>query len=107
MTIFETKNWNARRPAEHRSFHGHRWEITWNCLRPASRTRSTARRITMHRLVSTLPAVLAVVGYCAADQPKSQPKSAAILTTFDALQEHLNAPSLRLLDVRPRADYEK
>jgi thiosulfate/3-mercaptopyruvate sulfurtransferase len=61
----------------------------------------------MHRLVMTVPAVLAVVGYSEADKPRSQPKSAAILMTFDALQERLNAPSLRLLDARPRADYEK
>jgi len=67
-------------------------------------------RITMHRLVSNLPAVLAFIGplgYSECDEPKIQLKSAAVLMTFDALQERLNAPSLRLLDARPRADYEK
>jgi thiosulfate/3-mercaptopyruvate sulfurtransferase len=39
--------------------------------------------------------------------PKNQPGPAAILTTFDALQGRLNEPSLRLLDARSRADYEK
>ena len=64
----------------------------------------------MHHLVSTLPAVLAFIcplGYSESDKPKSQPKSPPILMTFDALQERLNAPSLRLLDARPKADYEK
>ena len=64
----------------------------------------------MHHLVSTLPAVLAFIcpfGYSESDEPKSQPKSAAVLMTFDALQERLNGPSLRLLDARPRADYVK
>ena len=64
----------------------------------------------MHRLVSMVPAVLALIGplgYAKADEPKSQPRSAAVLTTFDALQPRLNAPSLRLLDARSRSEYEK
>jgi thiosulfate/3-mercaptopyruvate sulfurtransferase len=64
----------------------------------------------MHHLISTLVTVLAFIGplgYSAFDEPKSQPKSAPVLWTFDALQERLNAPSLRLLDARPRANYEK
>ena len=64
----------------------------------------------MHHLVSTLPAVLAFIcplGYSESDETKNQPKSPPILMTFDALQERLNAPSLRLLDARPKADYEK
>ena len=64
----------------------------------------------MHRLVSNLPTVLAFIGplgYSECDEPKIQLKSAAVLMTFDALQERLNTPSLRLLDARPRADYEK
>jgi thiosulfate/3-mercaptopyruvate sulfurtransferase len=66
--------------------------------------------MTMHQIATTVPALLALIaplGYSEADMPKSPPKSAAVLTTFDALQERLNAPSLRLLDARPRADYEK
>ena len=64
----------------------------------------------MHRLVSNLPTVLALIGplyHSESDKPNSQPKSAAVLMTFDALQEQLSAPSLRLLDARPRADYVK
>ena len=64
----------------------------------------------MHRLVSNLPIVLALISpLCPSecDEPKIQPKLAAVLMTFDALQEQLNAPSLRLLDARPRADYVK
>jgi thiosulfate/3-mercaptopyruvate sulfurtransferase len=66
--------------------------------------------MSMRRLASTVPAVLALIGPLGnseADEPKSQPRSAAALTTFDALQGRLNAPLLRLLDARPRADYEK
>ena len=62
----------------------------------------------MHHLVSTLPAILALIGPLEnpeSDEPKSQPKSPPMLVTFDALQERLNAPWLRLLDARPRADY--
>ena len=64
----------------------------------------------MHHFVSTLPAVLAFIcplGYWGSDEPKNQPKSPPSLVTFDVLQERLNAPSLRLLDARPRADYVK
>ncbi len=71
---------------------------------------SVTWRITMHRLVSNIATVLALIGpfyQSASDKPDSQPSSAAILKTFDALQERLNAPSLRLLDARPRADYVK
>ena len=35
------------------------------------------------------------------------PESSASLVTFDELQHRLHDPNLRLLDVRPRAEYDK
>jgi thiosulfate/3-mercaptopyruvate sulfurtransferase len=64
----------------------------------------------MHRLVSNLPTVLALIGplgYSECNEPNNQPKSPPVLMTFDALQDQLNAPFLRLLDAHPRADYVK
>jgi thiosulfate/3-mercaptopyruvate sulfurtransferase len=64
----------------------------------------------MHSLVSALSPVLAFIGplgFSTFDEPRSHPKSTPVLLTFDALQERLKDPSLRLLDARPRANYQK
>jgi thiosulfate/3-mercaptopyruvate sulfurtransferase len=47
------------------------------------------------------------LGHLAANQPSSPPRSLAVLTSFDDLQKRLDDPNLRLIDVRPKADFEK
>ena len=61
----------------------------------------------MSRPSPTLLAFIGPLGYSESDEPKNHPMSPPVLLTFDALQERLNAPSLRLLDARPRTDYVK
>jgi len=64
----------------------------------------------MHRLLPILisaPALAGLVTPAGAEEPKDQSHLAARLVNFDSLQKHLGEPHLRLLDARPRADYEK
>lgn len=53
-------------------------------------------------MITTIIATLAFAAYQAAEPPPHEP-----LLGFEALQGRLEDKSLRLLDVRPRADYDK
>jgi thiosulfate/3-mercaptopyruvate sulfurtransferase len=61
----------------------------------------------MSALLTTVPVLLSLLGTLAADEPGRPPRSLAALTSFDGLQKRLGDPGLRLLDARPRADFEK
>jgi len=60
-----------------------------------------------------LPAVMTFVALCGftvlagAEEPKGQPQPLPPLVSVDDLQKRLGDPKLRLLDARPRADYDK
>jgi thiosulfate/3-mercaptopyruvate sulfurtransferase len=51
--------------------------------------------------------VIGIAGAFPAQAPKADPQTAARLVSFDGLEKELTNPELRLLDVRPKADYEK
>jgi thiosulfate/3-mercaptopyruvate sulfurtransferase len=64
----------------------------------------------MHRIITSLPVVLALSATArdtAADEPQGQPRATALLVSFDDLQKRLTAPELRLIDARPKSDYER
>lgn len=61
------------------------------------------------RMLRPPVAFLSLVTLLAVMQPTTAegPRQSARLVTFDALQGRLNDPGLRLLDARPRAEYDK
>jgi thiosulfate/3-mercaptopyruvate sulfurtransferase len=64
----------------------------------------------MDRLIANSLALFVVVGTLPdsrADEPERHPHTTAVLATFDAMQQRLTDPLLRLLDARTRAEFEK
>jgi thiosulfate/3-mercaptopyruvate sulfurtransferase len=56
---------------------------------------------------ATATALAVLFPTATAEGPQDQPRTTALLSSFDDLQKRLNDPALRLLDARPRADHEK
>jgi thiosulfate/3-mercaptopyruvate sulfurtransferase len=61
----------------------------------------------MNRPLSLLTASLLLGGLAAPALAEGRAETAAGLVTFDELEKRLDDPGLRLLDARPRADYDK
>lgn len=64
----------------------------------------------MNRLLAILTTTFALMGFVrlsGAEDLGDHSHRLARLVKFDALEKHLGDPGLRLLDARPRADYEK
>ena len=57
--------------------------------------------------MKTLLLFLISIGLVAAQKPPVITEPAARLATFDAVQNRLGAADLRLLDVRPKAEYDR
>ena len=61
----------------------------------------------MQTFIWTVSLAFACLGNLQTEEPSSGPKSLAILTGFNDLQKGLDDPNLRLIDARPKADFDK
>jgi thiosulfate/3-mercaptopyruvate sulfurtransferase len=61
----------------------------------------------MQRFIWTFALALAWLGNLTTAEPNSPPRSLAVLTSFDDLQKRLDDPRLRLIDARPKVDFDK
>ncbi len=66
--------------------------------------RSTLRHVVRIVGLSLMIGLFAPLGW--ADEPSTAPYGRALLVDFEALQARLDDPTLRILDVRPRDQYE-
>jgi thiosulfate/3-mercaptopyruvate sulfurtransferase len=61
----------------------------------------------MRGFIWTFALALARLGNPTTAEPNSPPRSLAVLTSFDDLQKRLDHPKLRLIDARPKVDFDR
>ena len=60
----------------------------------------------MQTFIWTVSLALVCLGNLKAEEPSSGPGSLAVLTGFDDLQKRLDDPNLRLIDARPKSEFD-